>query len=486
MAWTEAVAINNSSAALINATAESLARAERAAAGEVRLTAFLAANRPWLLPAMESRRGLVYEYRQESPYCERVAFDPAGALMVRLEATKESPDHPTREMVWLPDGRSGSAGVTDRFLTLKDDANADYPAAWPLKDSTVQHLAMGLAFDCALTRLARQPDKFWTEVQDVAGWPDRYRLILHPEGDARLFAGTMLTFVSWCYMHDVRYDRSEILCDAATHHPLEERDFADSTTLVGVFTFSGWSGAAAPGRIQGTLPYEKDGRDNHLEMDARFHFAKPGIWLLDRVESRFQGEPAGSTGTVQLVADSAPAYAALRAMLDKATATQQTLKAVQGASTNVVARLGRPGEDWVPLLVQAAWTDAARKSLSGSGDAASRSLPVIGALRARLAGGSGNTTWLELDGISTANQKEFQTEWTATLRNYDGRVSASAATNCDVRADSAAASFVTKLELPIAPVALSNAPLATIEGRVTRLSGLYHGHGMWMRLGKEL
>ena len=266
---------------LRQAVAASVAREKAEAAGTEALRTFLKANQHWLLPSLEARRGLVYEYRQEAPYLERVLFDSDGNLMARLEASKENPERPTRQRLWLADGRSYSGDAGDQFVKLEGAANAAAsPAAWLQRDRLVQHLAMGLALDCALTRLAREPDTFWAEVLPVPNAADRYLLVLHPRKDALLFTGTMLTFSSWSFMHDVRYDRSEILCDAATHRPLEERDYAGKSELKGEYQFEDWlsdASGAAPGRIRAVVPHEKDGKDQALEMDARFHFAKPGL-----------------------------------------------------------------------------------------------------------------------------------------------------------------------------------------------------------------
>ena len=104
--------------------------------------------------------------------------------------------------------------------------------------------------DCALTRLARDPSAFKATVeptQDGKG----YRLLLDAPGRAEIFTGTMLAFTSWAYMHDVCYRRSEIVVDAATHRPLEEKDYDDSGKLVAAYTFSDYledPAGAAPGR----------------------------------------------------------------------------------------------------------------------------------------------------------------------------------------------------------------------------------------------
>ena len=89
---------------------------------------------------------------------------------------------------------------------------------------------------------------------------------------------------------------------------------------------------------------------------------------------------------------------------------------------------------------------------------------------------------LELEGISTASWKEFETEWKVTLGERAGLRSFSTTTNLAVRAENCPTAFLLKLGLPRS-AALSERVL--VEGTVERMSGAYHGHGIWFKLAKE-
>src|ERR1039458_6724153 len=243
VAWVEQVKVNEQTPVLRRAVEASLARDKAEAAGARALRTFLKANQHWLLPSLEARRGLIYEYRQEEPYLERVLFylervlfDPEGNAMVVLEATNESPDKAARQSVWLADGHQITCNEGDRYVATEPrSVAAGAPAETrPPLDCGLQNLAVGLGWDCGLTQLAREPGAFSIE-RLAADTPGQYRLGAPPPGDERLFSGTMLAFTSWAYMHDVRFDRSEILCDAATQRPLVERDFAGKDELKGEF-----------------------------------------------------------------------------------------------------------------------------------------------------------------------------------------------------------------------------------------------------------
>jgi hypothetical protein len=472
LAWVENVKVNSAEATLRQAAKSSAAREQAELAGQKVLRSFLDANRHWLLPSLDQRRGLIYEYRQEAPYLERVFFDSEGNLFARLEASKESPDKPTRQQLWLADGRKVVASYGDPYMKIE-------PASVP-QDQMMQHFAMGVALECALTRLAREPDAFWAETLP-SGEPGQYRLVLHSRKNVRLFAGTMLGFTSWAYMHDVAYDRSEIVCDAATHRPLSERDFAGKDELKGEFHFEDWLNAVAgtaPGRIRAVIPYQKDGKDQSLEMEARFHNALPGVWLLDRVESHFRGNGGGSTGTVSVVSAQVGSHAPIADALAKVKATEQTLAAIQAAPEGRV-EIEAPSDKWQALPMKAVWTDAARKSAEVSEDRL-QTPSLIGVHRVRSERNPAGELQLSLEGVSTTSWKEFETEWKASWRDASGRMLATAATNLIIRAENAPAAFVVTLTAS-STVGSAPAKLVSVEGRVRRMTGEYHGHGMWMR-----
>jgi hypothetical protein len=329
-------------------------------------------------------------------------------------------------------------------------------------------------------------------VRHVPTADDRYVLVLHPKGKAALFTGTMLTFSSWAFMHDVRYDRSEIVCDAATHRPLQEKDYAGQKELKGEYHFEDWltdASGAAPGRIRAVMPYEKDGKDQALEMDARFRFARPGLWLLELVESHFRGGMGGSTGTVAVLAATADSFQPIRDLLRQAAATAQMLAAIQAAPMGSTVQPLTPGE-WSPLPLRAAWTDKARESAQfdreGERIPATNQPPVIGLHRARLLQPAAGGMQVELEGLSTASWKEFQTEWRVKLQDADGGLLGGGTTNLDLRAESGPAPFRIRLDLPASSAQAPAAPRQlAVEASVQRMTGAYHGHGMWFRFGKE-
>ena len=483
LAWVEQVKVNEETPVLRRAVAASLAREKAEAAGARALRTFLKANQHWLLPSLEARRGLIYEYRQETPYLERVLFclervlfDPEGNAMVVLEATNESPDKATRQWVWLADGHRITCDEGDRYVaTGPRSVAAGAPA--PLERG-LQNLAVGLGWDCALTQLAREPGAFSIE-RLAADTPGQYRLVAHPRKDARLFAGTMLAFTSWAYMHDVRFDRSEILCDAATQRPLVERDFAGKDELKGEFFFEDWAddpSGAAPGRIRAVIPYQKDGKDQSLEMDARFQFAKPGLWLMSRVESHFRGAEGGSTGTVSLVTGSAAAFVPITELLARLKTTEQILAAIQAAPEGTV-EVRELSSDWKPCALRTSWTKEAQKAADADRDK-SQAAALIGIHSARLERGPDGTLRICLDGVTTASRKEFETEWKVGWHDALGRLTGPTATNVTVRAESGPAPFTVSVAVPSWPGGTEVPTPILVEGKVRRLTGVYR-NGMW-------
>jgi hypothetical protein len=486
------VTVNGAETEPLHVLESSLALEKTETAGRERLELLLNANRNWLLPSIAIRRGLIYEYRQEAPYLERVWFGPEGQIMVRLEASRESPDAPTRQRLWLPDGRRCSASAGDSYIRIEEPSGETqgYPETWVRLDRHVHGLAMGLGLDCALMQAARDPADFSVEVRP-ADAPDQYLLVLRLRQDARLFTGTMLMFTSWAYMHDVQYQRAEILCDAATHRPIEERDYDSKGQLKGHYQFDQWipaGDADAPGVIRALIPHEKDGRDQSLEMTAAFDTLDRGIWLLNRVESRFKGDRAGSTGTVAVITLRADetSFEPLRAFLDAVRQSEEAVQSIRAADEAAVS-VRAPAENWVPLPLKAAWAEKARDAATFGTEKAADPMPplVIGIRRARLSLMTAGAI-LHLEGLSTAFWKEFQTEWIARLLDGRGNVLAASATNRLVRAEGAPASFEVQLEMgfPGDQTPLSDARLA-LEGRVLRLTGAYHGHGVWMSLSRE-
>ena len=490
VAWADGVRVGDKPAQMQAAAAVSVEREAVEKAGSARLAQFMAANRHWLLPSTEARRGLVYDYEQEGGYRERVMFDGDGNLMVRLESTKDKPGVPTGERLWTVRGQKVDADHDAPFvktteLPEADRANGAALKGWLHQDRAVQHLAMGLALECAVTRLARESEAFGGETLPVKNDPGRYLLVLHPRGSARLFLGTMLMFTSWAYMHDVGYSRSEILCDAATHRPLEERDF-DGEKLVGHIWFEDWlpNGAGGvPRRVRAVVPYEKDNRDKALEMNARFQVVRSGLWLLDQVESAFRGN-GGSTGRVQLVTAEASAFEPIRNLLERQKTTEHILSRLTSGKSEVALSLD--ANDWQDVAVVAQWTEAAKESASWSEDRKSDALqPMIGVYRARAMPQPDGSLQVALEGITTASWKEFESEWFVTAAARNSETSKTSAIT-EIRAENSPAGFSVTLSLPPA-WGLGKEPAFNLklEGLVRRMTGAYHGHGIWYRFARE-
>jgi hypothetical protein len=154
------------------------------------------------------------------------------------------------------------------------------------------------------------------------------------------------------------------------------------------------------------------------------------------------------------------------------------LAAIQAAPEGRV-EIEAPSDKWQPLPLKAVWTDAARKSAEVSEDRL-QTPSLIGVHRVRSEPTPAGELQLSLEGVSTTSWKEFETEWKASWRDASDRTLATAATNLVIRAENAPAAFVVKLTAP-STVGGTPAKLVSVEGRVRRMTGEYHGHGVWMR-----
>lgn len=486
VAWVDGVEVGTGRAEVVQSTAEAHEHAKSEATGKEALARMLEANRNWLMPLHDVGHPLAYRYRQEEPYTEDVIFDREQMAFVQLTATKDSPNQPTRQMLWLPDGRRVDGQATDKYVSVSPAPTAgqgDARHAWG--DRRLQNLAAGLGWDCALTKAVREPDAFAATVQSAPGDDQRYVLVLRPEGRARLFAGTMLAFSSWAYMHDIDYARSEIVCDAATHHPLKETDYDGEGRKVGEFTFSNYVNVcvfSAPRAVQGIIPYEKDGKDQSLEMNAVFGSPRPGVWLLSEVSSAFRGG-GGSTGRVEVLERADETLALARELRERFEQTARVKEQLASAPEGQIDLQLQPG-GWVPVLLKAKWEPEAAKSWTAD---AKRGQPkeaaIIGLLSARLTSKPGGGYSLEWEGLSTAHWQEYEVRWTVTGTGSDGSKTELVMTN-RIRCEGAPTAFTNAVEAPgeLARNATGQLSLG-IAATVDHMSGMYHGHGIWMQLG---
>lgn len=403
-------------AALAAETKAAAAARQQAEAGARVARGLVEANRAWLAPSLEARRGLAYDYRQEAPYHERILFDERGNVIAHLAATKDSPSTPTLQTAYLSDGTTLNAQAGERYVK---ESKITEPGLGQVR--LVNNLATGLAWDCALTALARNPESFRAESGEARDGKTTITLI--PRGRARLFAGTMLAFTSWAYMHDVNYDHATVLCEAQTLRPLEERDYAGDK-LVGQFTFSDYlddPAGAAPGRIQGLIPYEKDGKDQALEMDATYGFLKPGVWLLKKVRSQFHGGAGGSTGELTLPPPAPDLFKPLGELLERVKATREALAALQASPAGETTIIFEPGKT-VACRVRAKGPELMPHSRSRSQSADSPLLIGAQALRVEPSPGGGWQATLIV--LSNAIGYGYSIEPSIELLDENGKVMA--------------------------------------------------------------
>jgi len=157
--------------------------------------------------------------------------------------------------------------------------------------------------------------------------------------------------------------------------------------LVGHYWFDAYTvsppgsepGPAFPLCIKALIPYQRDQDEDPLEMQARFAFTGAGVWLLDRVQSRFRREGSGSAGTVTSLPTGSVDNTALRELEELARRTEAAVQAVNQAPIGVRKQMVSGG--WLDFPLQAAW--AGGLSPAGEKDEqASRAR--IGVLRAQL------------------------------------------------------------------------------------------------------
>jgi len=190
-----------------------------------------------------------------------------------------------------------------------------------------------------------------------------------------------------------------------------------------------------------------------------------------------------------VVEATAESFQPIRDLIQKAAGTTQLLAAIQGGPTGRTVRPLEPG-DWSPLPLRAAWTHVARESArfdrEGERKPATEPPSLIGVHRARTVETAAGGAQIELDGLCTTSWKEFDTEWTVKLEDAEGHVLGSSTTNLVLRAEGGPAPFQIALELPRPnkPSPLL-AQRVAVEATVQRMSGAYHGHGMWFRFANK-
>jgi hypothetical protein len=192
---------------------------------------------------------------------------------------------------------------------------------------------------------------------------------------------------------------------------------------------------------------------------------------------------------VAVVSATAESFQPIRDLLQKAGATAEVIGTIQEAPTASTVQPIKPG-DWSPLPLQAAWTDQARERAQfdreGERMPVTEPLPLIGLHRVRITQAKDGSTGIELEGLSTASWKEFVTEWMVKLQDAEGRLLASRNTNLVVRAENAPAPFQIQLSFPTPAAQARPLPQRiAVEATVQRMTGAYHGHGVWFRFARK-
>lgn len=486
VASTANVVVNQETPQLVAQAREAAEAKQRRDAGREAVRQVTEANRLWLWPSLEARRGLAYEYRQEDGYTESILFDDAGNVFARLMRSRETPE-PTRQFLFTADGFKATGDVSDPPLALYGDPLVSLSRLFESPDTTGENLlradrmtyslAIGLAWECAATRLAREPDGFRAEVTDRED--ATYTLTLWPRGGARIFTGTMLAFTSWAYMHDVQYERSALTIDAATHRILREEDFDGDGKVVASHTFSNWladPAGAAPARIDAVVPYERDDRDQSLEMQADFRIARPGVWLLDTVHSTFRNDAGQSTGRLTVLPVTPDMFQPLTETLRRVAATRNLLKRIAAAPEQHAAVSLVPSRP-MDLSVRAVWAEESvqqRKDWQVEGD--------IAVVDARLDAGPRQADLL-LTLASTLHGKEALVRVCVRVLAAKGQLLADEEREITVRAEAAPGlaellfSFGDLLERE----GVTGQPLQVeVDATIDRLTGAYHGPSFWM------
>ncbi|MBN2589452.1 MAG: M56 family metallopeptidase [Sedimentisphaerales bacterium] len=440
-------------------------------------------NQVWLLPSLEKRRGLIYQYRQEEPYLETIMFDENGNIMSQLQSCKESPNEPTKQLFYQADGTYIRTKYIDTFVRPQiidiDEQNREMSLI--KKDRMVKNLATGLNLDCALTKLARNPEIFLAKIETLDN--DTYKLTLNTTSrDAKIFTGTMLTFTSWAYMHDVLYSKSEIIFDAKTNMPLSEKDYSGST-LVASYTFSDYldsPGGMAPGKINALIPNQKDEQDNSLEMEAVFDFIRSDVWLLQTCHSEFKNGVSSSTGTVNVLPVTGESFEPIEQLLDRIENTEQIFSNLNNAKEGkVVATMLR--DKPVPVFARAIWKEEAKGYISDLKDATGYDKPLIGVIEANCQNLDNGTIKFSFTLFSNLYWKEFLTIVSYEIFNTSGK-SFRADLPVKIRTEESPREIVTTLEIPYPSDYSFDVDKIAITPKVEKMTTTYHGHGAWITI----
>ncbi len=139
---------------------------------------YVEVNRAWLLPDLEKRQGLVYDYVQEDGYRERVFFDLQGNILAHLKSGRQTKGSPSGDQhLFTADGREARGTADESFLKGRPfDPASTNPFS---SHKRLHNLATGWGWECASMRLARAADDLGVELEESADGNTR-KLILRP------------------------------------------------------------------------------------------------------------------------------------------------------------------------------------------------------------------------------------------------------------------------------------------------------------------
>ncbi len=327
---------------------------------------YVETNRGWLLPDREKRQGLVYDYRQEDGYRERVVFDHQGNVLVQLASKRQSSKHSFAgsQHLFTADGREVRGVADEPYVKVHA---LDPASTGPDRGSEVLPcLATGWGWQCASMDLARGADDFAIAV-DPRVKKKTWKLTMRPRhGQATFTVGTVLRYSSWASLRKSRYSRCDIEIDRESGLPIMETYFVKwMAQPFCTIRFEDWLDTAegkAPGKVVGCAAYQKRGKlipetRKREAIEELFRFTgthrvtEAGLLLLDEVESTFESMGDESTGRVTVVAATDEDYRPLQEALKRADATVELLakaeKAARGFSKTVPCWWGEEVPVWL-------------------------------------------------------------------------------------------------------------------------------------------
>jgi hypothetical protein len=278
-------------------------------------------------------------------------------------------------------------------------------------------------------------------------------------------------------MHDIHYDRSEIIFRTVDHQLLEENDYDDNGKRLASYHFSDYlqdKTGFAPGKISARVFSEKNGKDNTLDMTAAFIFLRPGLWLMKECKSQFRDHSGASTAWVTPLSPNAEHLKPMAEVLDRLKATRDFFAQFRASTQGELTVPFQPGPLTAPWL-RATWAKEAGKR---KGD------PLIAVQPVQLRKASDGTVVVKLKIVSTAYHRKYAVRIDADLLGRDGKVATATATPIVTAMKTPS---LEDIELRFPPNKDKDKPAAeirqiTLKATVTRLVGIFHGSAWLMSM----